>query len=201
MKVVLIMLVAWGFLLWGQWEFYENMFGGHGMFGHMIFAIVATFVCLTTLYCMGIYGPAMTNRQVRETYQIITTGISLVAAWSWEHCFDMAFDIIGEQYEVGLEGLVPKLILSIVVPAALLPTYIHHVRPRVLEIDEAHVHDEHVSEEIERISRQSSLRPEEVERMTKQAGLQPEEVERLKKEAERRLQEDTTQRLRQTGVM
>lgn len=190
MKVVLIMLVAWGFLLWGQWEFYENLFQGHGMFGHMIFAIVATFVCLAVLYYLGAYGPAITTREVRETYHIVTTGISLVAAWSWEHCFDMAFDIIGQQYQVGLQGLVPKLVLSIIIPAALLPTYINHVRPRVLEMDEAHVHDEHISEQIERISRQGSLRPAEVVRLSKQASLQPEEIERLKQEAEIRCQEE-----------
>jgi len=188
-KVVLIMLVAWGFLLWGQWQFHEHMFGGHGMYGHMIFAIGATFVCLGVLYLMGIYGPAITTREIRETYQIVTTGISLVAAWSWEHCFDMAFDIIGTQYQVGYQGLVPKVVLSIIVPAALMPTYLNHVRPLVLEMDEAHAHEEQVSEEIERISRQSSLMPGDVERLSRAASLHAEEIERLKKDAETRLHE------------
>lgn len=138
LKVVLIMLIAWGFLLWGQWEFHEHLFPAEGLFGHMLFAILATFVCLGVLVCMAKFSEVSTTRQAQQTYNIITTGISLVAAWSWEHAFDEAFDIVGHEYQVGYKGLVPKLVLSIVVPAALLPIYLSHVRPRVKEFEEEH---------------------------------------------------------------
>lgn len=139
LKVVLIMLIAWGYLLWGQWEF-EHLFEGHGLFSQMVFAMLATLVCLAILILMAKFGQVATTPEAQETYNIITTGVSLVAAWSWEHCFNAAFDIIGDEYEVGYDGLVPKLVLSVVVPAALLPTYVSHVRPRVLEIEESHGH-------------------------------------------------------------
>lgn len=137
-KVVLIMLIAWGFLLWGEWEFHEHLFVGSLMFGHMCFAMIATLVCLMVLYLRATFGERVMSPEARETNAIMTTGISLVAAWSWEHCFNLAFDIIGSKYQVGFDGLVPKLILSIVVPACLLPVYLTYVRKEVLEIEEFH---------------------------------------------------------------
>eukprot|EP00933_Yihiella_yeosuensis_P062068 TRINITY_DN649_c0_g2_i1.p1 TRINITY_DN649_c0_g2~~TRINITY_DN649_c0_g2_i1.p1 ORF type:complete len:1064 (+),score=260.91 TRINITY_DN649_c0_g2_i1:104-3295(+) len=136
LKVVMIMLVAWGFLLWGQWEFYENLFTGDPMFGHMVFAVIATLVCLATLVFMGKMMGDHPTPEVRETSSITITGISLVAAWSWEHCFNLAFDIIGQEYQVGYKGLVPKLVLCVIIPAALLPTYVQHIKTRVIEDEE-----------------------------------------------------------------
>lgn len=153
MKVVLIMLVAWGYLLWGEWEFYERLFTGDVMFGHMVFSCLATLVCLLVLYCMAILQGRLRSPQARETQDITITGISLVAAWSWEHCFNIAFDVIGQEYEVGYGGLVPKLVLAVVIPVVLLPTYVTHIRARVMEIEkhehghghgeEGHGHEEH----------------------------------------------------------
>mmetsp|Transcript_91479 Transcript_91479/g.191213 ORF Transcript_91479/g.191213 Transcript_91479/m.191213 type:complete len:645 (-) Transcript_91479:583-2517(-) len=145
-KVILIMLIAWGFLLWGQWEFYENYFRGDPLFGELVFAFGATFTCLFFLYMMGTMAEANRTPETHQTFSIATTGISLVAAWSWEHCFDTAFDIIGEEYQVGYQGFVPKLVLSIVIPLALLPMYLQHVRPRVREID-VRYHKEHEGHE------------------------------------------------------
>merc|ERR1719336_3560890 len=79
--------------------------------------------------------PNSTTPEGRETYTITTTGISLVAAWSWEHCFNLAFDIIGYEYQVGYDGLVPKVILSVVMPLCLLPVYVTYVRKMVMEIE------------------------------------------------------------------
>eukprot|EP00933_Yihiella_yeosuensis_P064267 TRINITY_DN6762_c0_g3_i1.p1 TRINITY_DN6762_c0_g3~~TRINITY_DN6762_c0_g3_i1.p1 ORF type:complete len:643 (-),score=111.45 TRINITY_DN6762_c0_g3_i1:313-2241(-) len=142
-KVIMIMLVAWGFLLWGQWEFFEHLFAGDVMFGHMVFSVSATLVCLAVLYVMAqLLGDNATQDQ-RETMNITITGVSLVAAWSWEHCFNIAFDIIGQTYQVGYKGLVPKLFLAIVIPAVLLPTYIKHVKFRVIETEEKHHHAQH----------------------------------------------------------
>jgi len=150
-KVILIMLIAWGFLLWGEWEFYEHLFQGDIMFGHMMFAVLATLLALLVLWCVAYFQPEEApSRMASETNGIITTGISLVAAWSWEHCFNLAFDIIGHEYQVGYDGLVPKIVLSIVVPAALLPTYLQHVRKRVIEFEEEeHGHEAHAPKHAE----------------------------------------------------
>jgi len=103
-----------------------------------VFAALATLVCLGVLVGMAAFRTGAETREAWETTSIITSGVSLVAAWSWEHCFNYAFEIIGVKYQVGYDGLVPKLVLSIIVPAALLPTYLQHVRKRVLEIEEEH---------------------------------------------------------------
>merc|ERR1719382_1957554 len=102
----------------------------------MIFACIATLACLGVLLLMARFGDSAESQEAQETYSICTTGISLVAAWSWEHCFNVAFNIVGNEFQVGYGGLVPKVVLSIIVPAALLPTYLMHVRPRVLELEE-----------------------------------------------------------------
>lgn len=142
-KVLLIMLVAWGYLLWGQWEFFELFFHGDPMFGNMVFAVTTTLVAMGVLYGMAkIFGEGVSPEQ-RKTNNMIITGIGLVAAWSWEHCFNLAFDVIGQEYQVGYKGLMPKLFLSIVIPAALLPTYVRHIKSRVIEDEEREHAEEH----------------------------------------------------------
>eukprot|EP00930_Biecheleria_cincta_P067418 TRINITY_DN539_c0_g1_i1.p1 TRINITY_DN539_c0_g1~~TRINITY_DN539_c0_g1_i1.p1 ORF type:complete len:859 (-),score=174.57 TRINITY_DN539_c0_g1_i1:248-2824(-) len=142
-KVLLIMLVAWGYLLWGQWEFFELLFHGDPMFGNMVFAVCCTLVAMGVLYGMAkIFGEGASAEQ-RKTNSMIITGIGLVAAWSWEHCFNLAFDVIGQEYQVGYKGLMPKLFLSIVIPAALLPTYVRHIKSRVIADEEREHAEEH----------------------------------------------------------
>lgn len=131
-KVLLIMLVAWGYLLWGQWEFYERLFQGDALFGHMVFAVAATIACLGILYIIASVQSRIVNPRLVETNRITVTGISLVVAWSWEHCFNIAFDVIGQDYNMGEGGLIPKLALAVVIPLVMLPTYVQHIRARVL---------------------------------------------------------------------
>jgi len=144
-KVILVMLVAWGYLLWGDWAFFELFFKGDAMFGHMVFACIATAACLVVLVIMAVVQGRFSDDPdylyaEHESISIVTAGISLVAAWSWEHTFNIAFDIIGEEFQVGYKGLVPKIVLAVIIPLALLPTYIMHVRRRVIAINEEHEH-------------------------------------------------------------
>lgn len=133
-KVTLIMLVAWGYILYGQWEFYGRLFHGDAMFGHMVFAVLATAIGMILLYIMAEIQGRTSRTQVLETNRITVTGISLVVAWSWEHCFDIAINVIGKDYQVGYGGLVPKIILAIAIPAVMLPVYFKHVRTRVINL-------------------------------------------------------------------
>jgi len=133
-KVTLIMLVAWGYILYGQWEFYERLFHGDAMFGHMVFAVLATVLGLLLLSIMAEIQGRTSRPQVVETNRITVTGISLVIAWSWEHCFNIALDVIAKDYEVGYGGLVPKVVLAFVIPAILLPVYFKHIRSRVINL-------------------------------------------------------------------
>lgn len=69
--------------------------------------------------------------------------ISLVVAWSWEHCFHTAIDVVSKQYQVGYGGLVPKLIIAISIPLIILPGYIVFLKPIAVEADEkAHAEEE-----------------------------------------------------------
>jgi hypothetical protein len=141
LKVVIIMMVAWGYLLWGEWEFY-NSFHEDPMFAHMVFACICTFVALLVLFLMSTFQERFSSNAARETNAITVSGISLVAAWSWEHCFVFAFDVIGDRYEVGYEGLVPKLVMATVIPLILMPTYVKHVRTHVLRHEEEEEREE-----------------------------------------------------------
>merc|ERR1719162_2178716 len=75
-------------------------------------------------------GPA------RHAAHVSITAFALMAAWSWEHCFDMAMDVIGDVYDMGYGGLIPKTTLAILLPVCILPVYVLHVKPWVIAIDE-----------------------------------------------------------------
>jgi len=181
-KILLIMMFAWGYMLWAEWLFFEAVFSGDGMFAHLIFALLITIIGLLFLLIMAkclefhielIRGrddmqvthlssalrhmtprsrseaimrrvaSAVANNlspdaaeSLHEAFQkaalMTVTGISFVIAWSWEHCFLIAFDAIGVHYSVGYGGLVPKLALGVAAPFMMLPTYIVHIKPRVV---------------------------------------------------------------------
>lgn len=135
LKVIMVMMVAWGYLVWGTWQF-ERYFNGDPMYGHMLFASLCTFVVLGLLYGIVILQGRVTSETARETNNITVSGLSLVAAWSWEHCFTLAFDVIGHRYSVGYQGLVPKLLMATIIPCIIIPVYVKHVRRAVLEAEE-----------------------------------------------------------------
>lgn len=158
LKVFLVMMVAWGYLVWGSWQFY-SLFDGDQMYGNMLFASLCTFVVLTVLYLLSMVQESdkVTSETARETNSITVSGLSLVAAWSWEHCFTLAFDVIGHRYNVGYEGLVPKLFMAVAIPCILIPTYVKHVRSAVLKAEE--VEEEEQEERKRRILETAGLSP------------------------------------------
>lgn len=147
-KVISIMLVAWGALLLVTWQFHE-LYQGDQLFGYMILATFVTLICLAILLIMARVSERVTmSKEEKATMTIAVTGISLVAAWSWEHCFNVAFDVIGETFQAGFRGFEVKLLLATILPLFLLPTYLMHVKRMVVENEEAeHAHGEHVEHE------------------------------------------------------
>mmetsp|Transcript_17919 Transcript_17919/g.56465 ORF Transcript_17919/g.56465 Transcript_17919/m.56465 type:complete len:510 (+) Transcript_17919:88-1617(+) len=135
MRVLLIMCIAWGYLLWGEWVFVETFFEGHSITGQMSFAVIATLCSLVLI--MVVAGVDLRRRSARHFTCIGVMGASLVAAWSWEHIFDAALDTIAERYQVGFGGLVPKVTLALVIPAAVLPVYVTFIKPKIMEESEA----------------------------------------------------------------
>lgn len=94
------MCVAWSYLLWGEWQFYETYFHGDKMFGKMVFAVMATAICLLLIVVLA-YATAERYSNARGYAHLCVTAFSLVTAWSWEHCFHTAIGVLAEQYQVG----------------------------------------------------------------------------------------------------
>jgi len=132
-RAMLVMCIAWGYLLWGEWVFNEVLFVGEPVVALMSFAVLTTLISLALI--SGLAQMDVGLRPVRQTVSISVTGASLVAAWSWERCFDAALDIIGERYQVGYGGLVPKVALAFSIPLAILPVYVTYIKPRVMEAE------------------------------------------------------------------
>jgi len=151
-QVVLVMCVAWGYLLWGEWQFYEVYFRGDKMFGKMVFAMTATFCVLGFIIALayattieGLRRRLSTGRLTRmKGYaDLCVMALSLVAAWSWEHCFHTAINVIADQYQVGYGGIVPKLILAFGVPLVIMPGYLFYLKPALEESTEHPQEGEH----------------------------------------------------------
>jgi len=140
LQVVLVMCVAWAYLLWGEWQFYETFFHGDKMFGKMVFAVIATAICLIFIIVLA-YATADRYSNARGYAELCVMAFSLVVAWSWEHCFHTAIGVLAEQYQVGYGGMVPKLIIALAIPLFILPGYVVFVKPIVNEVDER-VHQE-----------------------------------------------------------
>jgi len=136
LKVVFVMCIAWGYLLWGKWQFDLGPFRGHPMFGMMVFSVIVTMASLALLFVLSRLN--FSNLRVRESVDICIMGASLVAAWSWEHCFVAAIDIVSKRYQVGYKGMVPKLLLATLIPAMILPVYVEHIKPKMIEIENRH---------------------------------------------------------------
>ncbi|CAJ1351652.1 unnamed protein product [Effrenium voratum] len=139
-KVSVIMLVAWSYLEYFDW-FFETYGHTEGSFGHTIFATLTTFAALTLLQLTAFVDSRGWSKDFRETRNIGITGVALTAAWSWEHCYKEAFDVVGERYQVGYKGLVPKLFLALVLPCFMLPPYVMHIKTRVIRNEEAEAED------------------------------------------------------------
>lgn len=140
LQVILVMCVAWAYLLWGEWQFYETYFHGDKMFGKMVFAVIATAICLLLIIVLA-YATEERYSNARGYAHLCVTAFSLVTAWSWEHCFHTAIGVLAEQYQVGYGGMIPKLVIALAIPLFILPGYVILVKPIVHEVEER-VHKE-----------------------------------------------------------
>jgi len=123
-NTVATMNVAWAFLYWGEWQFFEALYPGEAIKGRVMFAIVATVACGLVLFALtkitSLQGEAKKNKLVA------LTAISLVCAWSWELCFDAAVEDMteGVSHPAGW-----KIGLTLFLFAVILPVYAMYVKP------------------------------------------------------------------------
>merc|ERR1719240_963525 len=101
------------------------------MFGNMLFAVVAT--CISLFVITGLAFASNGFASVQDYARLCIMAISLVTAWSWEHCFHTAIRIVAQEYQVGYGGLVPRIIIAIIIPLSILPGYIVFFKPIVIE--------------------------------------------------------------------
>lgn len=128
LNTVAAMNVAWAFLLWGEWEFYEHSFPGEAVKGRVMFAILASFIGglmligLTKLPTLA--GKAGTAAESDK--MVALTAISLVIAWSWGACFNQAVEdmVEGVSHPAGW-----KIAATVALFAVVVPVYAYYVKP------------------------------------------------------------------------
>ncbi len=68
-------------------------------------------------------------QRLQEMSSLLATGFALACAYAWEKTFDMSLDVFGALYHLGHEGLIPKLVLSALIPALVMPLYLNYLKP------------------------------------------------------------------------
>jgi len=124
-NTVSVMNVAWAFLYWGEWEFFDAMYPGEAIKGRVMFAIVSTIVCGLGLIALT-KVPTGKVTTIKCDKMMALTALSLVCAWGWELCFDAAVEDMsrGGAHPVGI-----KIATTILMFAVVMPVYAFHVRP------------------------------------------------------------------------
>mmetsp|Transcript_97888 Transcript_97888/g.188948 ORF Transcript_97888/g.188948 Transcript_97888/m.188948 type:complete len:532 (-) Transcript_97888:56-1651(-) len=133
-RMCLVMTIAWGYLLWGEWLVYDKFFAGHDpMVKYLAFAIICTVLSLVMIAILAQLDGSIPT--VRQAIFISINGASLVAAFAWEKSLAHAINVIANKYKVGWGGLVPKTLLAFLIPLAVLPLYVTYIKPIVMEAD------------------------------------------------------------------
>lgn len=161
------MSVAWAFLMWGEWEFYESRYAENPVLGRAAFAIICTAVCLLVILGFSMFmkrrsdaaqrraasdgddrGMQLAKIQAqveeereRDIRRLIVNLLSLIVAFSWEETFDAAIE---GAVEGDTNAAASKVLLAIVVAICVLPVYIFYLRPHVDALDhELHPDPDH----------------------------------------------------------
>eukprot|EP00928_Gymnodinium_smaydae_P089422 TRINITY_DN73391_c0_g1_i1.p1 TRINITY_DN73391_c0_g1~~TRINITY_DN73391_c0_g1_i1.p1 ORF type:complete len:187 (-),score=8.17 TRINITY_DN73391_c0_g1_i1:222-704(-) len=112
------------------------------MIAGIAFATVTTLMAFAFLVIFA----AMDSRfeSVRScspgTRDLSVTAVALTAAWSWEHCYMEAFQVVGDSFNMAYGDLIPKICLAILVPAILLPPHVLHIKARVIDLEAQRKH-------------------------------------------------------------
>lgn len=119
------MNVAWAFLYWGEWEFFEALFPGQAIKGRVMFAITTTIV--GGLAIIGLTKlTRLPGKTGKSAERVAVTAVSLLVAWSWELCFDAAVEDMteGVSHPAGW-----KIATTLTLFAIIIPVYAFYVKP------------------------------------------------------------------------
>lgn len=116
---VAAMNVAWAWLYWGEWQFFETLYPGEAVKGRVMFAITMTMVGGFGLLGLSKIRGSPDNAKGSSSYKkVMLTALGLVIAWSWELCFDAAVEDMceGVAHPVGWKVATTLMLAAIVVP-------------------------------------------------------------------------------------
>jgi len=159
----MVMLGAWGFMLWGEWEFFETIFVGdtHEVFGRIVFALVCTVVAVSFVIIMAFAGDHLplslshhgTHRGTHQVSSVFALAMGLSCAWSWEHAFDVSVEAVAEAYHFipgkDNDAKFLKGFTALIAPCFMIPPYIKYIKPQVMKEQEIDEEGEEEGEDVE----------------------------------------------------
>mmetsp|Transcript_29662 Transcript_29662/g.47775 ORF Transcript_29662/g.47775 Transcript_29662/m.47775 type:complete len:701 (+) Transcript_29662:46-2148(+) len=128
-STVLAMNVAWAFLYWGEWEFFETLYPNDPVQGRVMFAIVVTL--LGGLLLIIFAGVPRVDARVDK---LVLTALGLVIAFSWELTFDSAIE---QMVEGDSHPVVMKIMSCLAMLAIIVPVYAFYMKPFTMKSQEA----------------------------------------------------------------
>jgi len=122
------MNVAWAFLYWGEWEFFDALFPGEAVKGRVMFAILSSIVGGLAIIGLTrlVKSEAKLSQGTKGAEMVAITAVGLIVAWSWELCFDAAVEDMtaGVSHPVGWKVASCLTLFSII-----LPVYAYYIKP------------------------------------------------------------------------
>lgn len=151
----LMMSVAWSYLLWAEFEFYETLFTGNMVMGRLAFAVACSGVCFSIIYAYGtyterekhkdLYSPDKTRRELAlaeteialereaDVRRIIVNMLALMIAWSWAMTFSASIECT---VSASMHPGAIKIFIALGVACLIIPAYMKLVRPYVENLED-----------------------------------------------------------------
>jgi len=146
----LVMSVAWAFLLWADWEFYEYRFRGELVLGRAVVGVLCTLACFASILVYGRYakrfphpdrnhGDRLRRQSSKaldlawrwadlEKRKFVLNAMAVIMGFSWGEAFNASIDGALAGY---MHPLLLKVLLALLVTALAYPVYTHYVRDMV----------------------------------------------------------------------
>lgn len=119
------MNVAWAFLYWGEWEFFEVVYEGNPLFGKVFWALLASLICMLGIRILAVL-PTNSGAVMGKAMKVSLTSLALVVAWSWELCFDHSMEMLVDDIQHPHRIKMAAMIIMFLV---VVPVYCNHIKP------------------------------------------------------------------------
>jgi len=147
----LVMLVVWSFMLWADWEFFEHLFRGEEIMGHVVWSTLCTIVSFGLVYLYAkqakrVMHPDRNNedrlrRQSSKAMDLawrwadlekrkyLLNAVAVMVAFSWAQSFSVSIDAAVEwrAHPFGVKAVLTALVTAVAFPVYFF--YVRHVVP------------------------------------------------------------------------